>query len=48
MSHAMETHPWGYSPELFNIQGSKIIAVDKLSRLDIVDTPNHVIIKLNL
>ena len=38
----METHPWGYSPELIYIKGSKNIATDALSRLDIVDTPNPV------
>ena len=31
-----------YSPELIYIQGSKNIAADALSRLDIVDTPNPV------
>ena len=31
-----------YSPKLIYIQGSKNIAVDTLSRLDIVDTPNPV------
>ena len=30
------------SPELFYIQGSKHIAADAISRLDIVDTPNPV------
>ena len=29
-----------YRPELINIQGSRNIAADVLSRLDIVDTPN--------
>ena len=38
---------WGsiledYIPELIYIQGSKNIAADALSRLDIVDTPNPV------
>ena len=31
-----------YNPELIYIQGSKNIAADTLSRLDIVDTPNPV------
>ena len=31
-----------YSPELIYIQGSKTIAADVLSRLDIADTPNPV------
>ena len=31
-----------YRPELIYIQGSKNIAADALSRLDIVDTPNPV------
>ena len=37
-----------YSPELIDIQGSKNIAADVWSGLDIVDTPNHVKIILNL
>ena len=35
----METYSWEYSSELVWIQGSKNIAADTLSRLDIVDTP---------
>ena len=31
-----------YSPELIYIQGSKNVAANVLSRLDIVDTPNPV------
>ena len=38
--------PEEYSPELIYIQGSKNIAPDALSRLDIVDTPN--LIKNNM
>ena len=37
----METHPWGIQP-LICIQGSKNIAADALSRLDMVCTPNPV------
>ena len=31
-----------YNPELIYIQGSKIVAADALSRLDIVDTNNPI------
>ena len=30
-----------YSPELIYVQGSKNTAAGALSRLDILDTPNH-------